>query len=168
MVQLVWKGTSPPFSRTDKHGNPLPGTQPNDTYLPNTSDWFGRFRRASNPSNDYLIDREVQRGLSYTGIQGVDNQDQAVTESMGPIVDHAFEHLGPSDRMITTTRRRLIRAAKAWKSEGTVPPNLDDPEVALGARSGDFAAPDTIGWREAYEREMAASVFPTVTARAAE
>ncbi|WP_119421304.1 Rieske 2Fe-2S domain-containing protein [Desertibaculum subflavum] len=168
MVQMVWKGTSPPFSRTAKDGTPLPGTQPNDAFLPNTSDWFGRWRRASNPSNDYLIDREVQSRSSYTGIQGVDNQDQAVTESMGPIVDHAFEHLGPSDRMITTTRRRLIRAAKAWKSDGAVPPCLDDPQAALGARSGDFAAPDTVDWREAYDREMAAGIFPTVAARAAE
>ena len=28
-------------------------------------------------------------------------QDQAVTESMGEITDHEFEHLAPSDQMIT-------------------------------------------------------------------
>jgi hypothetical protein len=30
-------------------------------------------------------------------------QDQAVTESMGPITDYGFEHLVPSDQMITRT-----------------------------------------------------------------
>jgi len=31
-------------------------------------------------------------------------QDQAITESMGPIVDHSFEHPALSDQMITRTR----------------------------------------------------------------
>ena len=40
----------------------------------------------------------------YSGIDGIHLQDQAITESMGPVVDHTFEHLGPSDQMITRTR----------------------------------------------------------------
>ena len=42
----------------------------------------------------------------YTGITHIHMQDQAITESMGDIVDHDFEHLAPSDQMITRTRRR--------------------------------------------------------------
>ena len=56
-------------------------------FLPDTTDWLGRFRLAQNKDNDYLIDREAQRTSSYTGIAGIHQQDQAVTESMGPIFD---------------------------------------------------------------------------------
>ena len=44
--------------------------------MPNTADWFGRWRPVANQSNDYLIDREAQRTISYTGIAGVFPQDQ--------------------------------------------------------------------------------------------
>ena len=45
--------------------------------------------------NDWLIDREAQKnGGIYTGIAGIQAQDQAVTESMGPITDHDFENWG--------------------------------------------------------------------------
>ena len=37
--------------------------------------------------NDYLIDREVQRTKTYSGIDGISQQDQMVTESMGAITD---------------------------------------------------------------------------------
>jgi hypothetical protein len=53
----------------------------------------------------------VERTQSYTGIDGIHLQDQAITESMGAIVDRSQEHLGSSDAMIIRTRRRLIRAA---------------------------------------------------------
>ena len=53
---------------------------------PNTTDWLGRFRTVQNASNDYLIDREQQRGKSFTGIEHIHIQDQAMTESMGGIV----------------------------------------------------------------------------------
>ena len=52
--------------------------------LPNTTDWYGRFRCAANADNDYLIDRKAQqKNVSYTGIDAIFLQDQAVTESMG-------------------------------------------------------------------------------------
>jgi phthalate 4,5-dioxygenase oxygenase subunit len=79
------------------------------------------------------IDREVQHsGGIYTGIIDIQAQDQAIAESMGPISDHDFEHLGPSDRMITWTRRRLLRAARAQRKDATFRPAsprpVPDPE----------------------------------------
>ena len=53
----------------------------------------------------------------YTGIDSIHLQDQAVTESMGAILDHSFEHLAPSDLMITRTRRRLLLAARALRDK---------------------------------------------------
>ncbi len=91
------------------------GASRNNRCLPRTTDWLGRYRRVDNASNDYNINRDLQRaGVSYTGIDGIQLQDQAVQESMGAITDHTFEHLAPSDQMITQTRRRLIRAARAF------------------------------------------------------
>ena len=46
--------------------------------------------------NDYLIDRDMQKNVNYTGIQGIGRQDQAVVECMGEIVDRTLEHLAPS------------------------------------------------------------------------
>jgi phthalate 4,5-dioxygenase oxygenase subunit len=125
---------------------------------PNTTDWYGRFRLAANRTNDHNINRDAQRRmLSYTGIDGVHTQDQAITESMGPIVDHAFETLAPSDRMIAQTRRRMLRAARAFKDEGVVPPGVDDPAIFMGARSGQFVAPRNAEWQRVYREKLAAS-----------
>jgi phthalate 4,5-dioxygenase len=91
---------------------------------------------------------------------GIQAQDQAIAESMGPISDHDFEHLGPSDRMITRTRRRLLRAARALKKDGTVPPGVDDPDIFVNVRSGDFLADEKIGWRDAYDMQIRAAMRP--------
>jgi phenylpropionate dioxygenase-like ring-hydroxylating dioxygenase large terminal subunit len=71
------------------------------------------YRLKANHENDYLIDREAQRsGASYTGIPGVNTQDIAVQESMGPIYDRTQEHLGTADLAVITTRRLLLEAAR--------------------------------------------------------
>jgi hypothetical protein len=62
----------------------------------------------------------------------------AITESMGPIVDHEFEHLGHGDQMIIQTRRRLVQVALALQNDGKVPPGVDHPELYLQAYAGDF------------------------------
>jgi len=165
-VSLSWRG-SPPSMRGLRGGRPVPGARPGFDYLPNSTDWYGRWRLAQNPSNDWMIDRAAQKsGAIYTGIASIHGQDQAVTESMGPIIDHDFEHLGPSDAMITRTRRRLLRAARAFRKEATVPPGVDNPEIYFEVRSGDFLTDAGIGWRDAYAREMRAAIRPL--ARAAE
>jgi hypothetical protein len=62
-------------------------------------------------ANNYLIDRNEQRTLSYTGIGGIGEQDFAVQEGMGVIVDRRRERLGVSDGGIMQMRRRLLKAA---------------------------------------------------------
>lgn len=47
-------------------------------------------------------------GTSSSGIRGVFNQDLAVGESMGRIVERSNEHLGSSDKSITHLRARLL------------------------------------------------------------
>ena len=98
-------------------------------FLPNTPDWYGRWRLARNLGNDYLIDRNVQRAASYSGIEGLDVQDSMVQETMGPIADRSQEHLVPSDLAIARLRRRLLDAAKALRDCKTVPPGVDCPDA---------------------------------------
>jgi len=117
-------------------------------FLPDSSDWTGKFRLAQNKDNDYLIDRDAQRTTSYTGIAGIHQQDQAVTESMGPIYDRTQEHLGSSDAMVIRTRRRVINAARALRDNATTPPGVDDPAV-YRYRSGGVILPRDAEWLEA-------------------
>jgi phenylpropionate dioxygenase-like ring-hydroxylating dioxygenase large terminal subunit len=151
-------------------GTPIGGTGRGNKLLPNTTGWMGRWRMADNEANDWGMDREAQRtNQIYSGIDGIHLQDQAITESMGPIVDHTLEHLGPSDQMITRTRRRLLMAARALRDLGTVPPGVEDGSVYHGARSGYFVSDDQRQWQEVYKHRLAAALHPQATpARAAE
>jgi phthalate 4,5-dioxygenase len=161
---LWWKrGTStlarprPPL----KNGRPMAGDAPNLEFLPNTTDWLGRWRLAANENNDWLIDRRAQHeNLIYSGIQNIHLQDQAITESMGPISDHTFEHLAPSDRMITRTRRRLLMAAKALRDNGTRPPGVERADVFRHARSGYLTTVGQKPWQQIYADRLATSVRP--------
>ena len=163
-VSLSWR-SSPPSLRPLKNGQMIPGSRLGFDYLPNTTDWYGRWRLMQNPSNDWMIDRAAQKsGENYTGIASIHGQDQAVTERMGGITDHGFENLGPSDIMIARTRRRLLRAARAFAKDETIPPCVDDPGVYTAVRSGDFLADAKIAWRDAYEMQMRAAVRPLAQA----
>jgi hypothetical protein len=65
-----------------------------------------------NKSYDYVIDREIQRTTTFSGIRGIGEQDMAVQESMEAIVERPREHLGSSDAAVIAMRRRLIREAR--------------------------------------------------------
>ena len=103
----------------------------------------GTWRRVRNASNDYLIDREMQRTFNYTGLPGNRAQDMAVTESMGPIYDRSSEHLGTSDTAIILMRRYLIRMARQLAA-GMEPDMVSHPErfrtipMATTTPEGDF------------------------------
>jgi phenylpropionate dioxygenase-like ring-hydroxylating dioxygenase large terminal subunit len=141
-------------------------------FLPDTADWLGKFRLTQHKDNDYLVDREAQRRESYTGIAGIHQQDQAVTESMGPIIDRTQEHLGSSDAMVIRTRRRVISAARALRDGGVMPPGVDTPEV-YRCRSGGVVLPRSAHWLEAtrelrqafVQHASEGTVAPAVTAR---
>jgi phenylpropionate dioxygenase-like ring-hydroxylating dioxygenase large terminal subunit len=82
----------------------------------------GTFIPLANKRNDYLMDRKAQAaGTSYSGIEGVGMQDASLQESMGPIQDRTREHLVATDIGIVSTRRALLRAAKANRDGKHVP-----------------------------------------------
>ncbi len=138
-----------------KDGNFLAGSMTPNDYAPISTEWLGRWRLKANESNDWTINRELQANNTiYTGIENIHLQDQAVTESMGGITDHDFEHLAPSDQMIARTRRRLLKAARAFAEKGTPPPGVDNPDVYLGSRSGYFVSDAGVEWLDAYEQQV--------------
>jgi phenylpropionate dioxygenase-like ring-hydroxylating dioxygenase large terminal subunit len=79
-----------------------------DTFVHATVDPL-TFRPVRNRTNNYLIDRDLQRTTSMTGIHGFAAQDMALQESMGPRVDRTRERLGTSDTAIIATRRLLLQ-----------------------------------------------------------
>jgi phthalate 4,5-dioxygenase len=93
-----------------------------------------------NRTNDYLIDREEQRNYTYTGIGGIGEQDFAVQEGMGRIVDRTKERLGVSDVGISHMRKRLLKAADDLEKEGVEPYAASHPEV-YRVHAGDSLLP---------------------------
>lgn len=81
-----------------------------DTFLPQ-----------ANKGNDYLVDRFRQHNRNFTGIEGINEQDRAIQESMrsvpgigpGKLVDRSREHLGPADVPVITMRKLLLHMARA-------------------------------------------------------
>ncbi len=60
----------------------------------------------------------MQRTETFSGVNGINQQDRAVQESMGPIVDRTRENLGPADRAVVATRRLLLEACDAVERGG--------------------------------------------------
>jgi phenylpropionate dioxygenase-like ring-hydroxylating dioxygenase large terminal subunit len=143
---LVWTVNARKNTRADAPRGMAPPGPSQLGYLPNTTDWLGRFRLTQNLGNDFLIDRDLQKsGESYSGIRGIRQQDGAVTGSMGPIYDRSHEHLGTTDALIIRTRRRVIAAAKALREHSIVPPGVDEPQL-YALRSGGVILPRNADW----------------------
>jgi phthalate 4,5-dioxygenase len=135
-----------------------PSTPVRSAFLENTTDWFGRARYEANGRNDYEIDREGQRAKrSFTGLQTIHLQDQAVTESMGPVLNRSLEHLGSSDVMVIRVRMRLLEAALAFREKGIVPPGVENPEI-YQVRSGGAFLPEGQDWLEGIADLLPANV----------
>jgi phthalate 4,5-dioxygenase len=83
-----------------------------------------------NRSNDYLIDRDKQKRHSFTGVEGIAEQDALAQDSQGVIADRSREHLTPTDVAIVRFRRGMLAAARAL-AEGKEP---DAPARAASYR----------------------------------
>jgi phenylpropionate dioxygenase-like ring-hydroxylating dioxygenase large terminal subunit len=114
----------------------------------------GTFKLKSNPSNDHMIDRNLQKTKTYTGIVGVGTQDMAVQESMEPIVDRSQENLIWTDRAIMAMRKMMLEATRAVE-RGEDPPGVDPADHA-GIRPYDTVIKAGVDWR----KELAAELTP--------
>lgn len=118
-------------------------------------------RRYSVPGIDLLPDRRKTRGMdnrflqdraamrakqSFTGIPGNTNEDMAVRESMGRIVDRGAEHLGASDAVVVHARRRLLDAVRSFM-EGADPPGSDADFASERIQANHKLLPATLPWQ---------------------
>ena len=94
-----------------------------------------------NKQNDYLIDRDTQKRLTFTGIAGTGEQDFSVQEGMGPITPRYNEHLGTTDIGIIKMRRRLLTEMNALQ-DGTEPYAASHPDVYSVRGTDVLLAPD--------------------------
>jgi phthalate 4,5-dioxygenase len=117
------------------------------------------FRSRKNRANNYLIDRQVQKTETFTGIDGINIQDRAIQESMGRICDRTKEHLGPADKAIIQARRLLLGAVKTVQAGGT-PAGVAPSYYPLRASEG--VIPRDADWRELLTPEMAGTEMQTV------
>ncbi len=92
----------------------------------------GTYMPIANKDNDYLMDRAAQKaGTTYSGVEGIGQQDASLQESMGPIVDRTKENLVGCDNGIIMMRHKIMRAAKALREKGTLPPARSSEEQAV-------------------------------------
>ena len=102
------------------------------------------FRSRRNRDNDWMLDREMQRTQTFTGIVGVNTQDRALQVTMGAIADRSLEKLGTTDRAIIAARKLLLQAT-ATVADGGNPPGSHDEYY--GIRAIDRVLPTDEPWQ---------------------
>ena len=100
-----------------------------------------------NRDNDYLIDRDDQKRRTFTGIQGVSEQDAMIQDSQGFIADRTREHLGPTDIAIIEFRKQILRGARDL-ARG-VEPSAARNAAAYAVRGGSMVTPASVSFAEA-------------------
>ncbi len=74
-----------------------------------------------NRANDYGIDRDLQKNVSYTGVPGLAEQDLMIQQSQGLIADRTREVLTATDAAVVRFRRIVLDGAEALAKEGKEP-----------------------------------------------
>ena len=125
-----------------------------EKHIPATSDPYGFVRPRANKSNDYLIDWEVHT-TRRIGIAGVNLQDRCVSELAGPtpIMDRTRENLCSGDKSIVKARNILLKVAKDFHGEGTLPPGIADPDI-YRVRAVSKVLPNDLNWVEGLKEEV--------------
>ena len=111
-------------------------------------------RKRRNRDVDWLIDRDIQKTQTYSGIEGINTQDHAVQESMGPIIDRTRENLGTTDKAVIATRRILLRVLKG------LDPGIDPPGLAASyydLRAIERIVDGATTWRELLSEFVASN-----------
>ncbi len=66
-----------------------------------------------NPSNEFGIDRSVQKDKTYSGVKGLAEQDAMIQYSQGRIADRPKEILTTTDAAVVRFRTMVLNGAKA-------------------------------------------------------
>jgi phenylpropionate dioxygenase-like ring-hydroxylating dioxygenase large terminal subunit len=114
---------------------------------------FPKYWTNYGPDNDYQVDWDSQRTTYFSGLPGVWVQDAACQEGMGPIPDRSLERLGSSDAGLIQARRLLMRLARRFESDGSVPVSASDPSVMRVRSVGTLLGRD-VSWVDATRKMM--------------
>ena len=96
----------------------------------------------SNRNNDYRINRQDQKHKTFTGVNGVSEQDAMIQDSQGLIADRTLEHLTPTDAAVVRFRRVVLKGAR--ELAGGVLPNVATNSEAYCVRSGSTIAAENM------------------------
>ena len=99
-----------------------------------------------NRDNDYLIDRASQKTRTFTGIQGVSEQDAMIQDSQGRIANRTREHLGPTDLAVIEFRKMILRGVRELRA-GT-PPAAARNGAGYRVRGGSIVAGRALSFAE--------------------
>ena len=125
----------------------------NDEIEPHRRQITTGYLKVANRNNDYLIDRQKQRGGLFPGVEGIATQDACATESMGKIYDRTREHLGASDAYVIAVRKYLIKAVRDLE-QGIDPPGLvweESKNNFSGVDCIDATIPEDISWKQLFD-----------------
>ena len=113
----------------------------------------GTFIPLANKHNDYLMDREAQKGgLTFSGVEGIAIQDSSLQESMGPICDRSKERLLQTDKGIVYARRKLLQELDAMQETSELPPGVDTESHTV--RSASVLLAETKAFYEADKADL--------------
>lgn len=107
------------------------------------------YRKIRTRDNNWLQDRTEMEAGSFSGIHGVNNEDIAMQESMGPIFDRRREHLGTSDVAVIRMRRIMLDGVRRFIDEGAPPVGLAERVAYEALRAGERMVSHGERWQEA-------------------
>ena len=83
----------------------------------------------------------------FTGIKGIPNQDIAMWETMGPIVDRSKERLGASDFAVVEFRKLMVEAAQRVRDGGPAIGTTERRTPFARISSYEGIVPKSTNWR---------------------
>jgi phthalate 4,5-dioxygenase len=105
------------------------------------------YRKVRSRENTWLQDRRAMSAGSYTGMHGVNVEDIAVQESMGPIYDRRKEHLGASDIAVIRMRRIMLDGVRRFTEEDAPPVGLGEPVDYETLHAEERMVPHGLAWQ---------------------
>lgn len=108
------------------------------------------------PQQHYGQDRQAMREKrSWTGLEGLTQEDATVTISQGAIYDRTTEHLVSSDAAVARLRKRLLEAVEICMAGGDPPGSM--VEDMRGVRCVDQDLKSGLPWRALARGHVALS-----------
>jgi phthalate 4,5-dioxygenase oxygenase subunit len=109
----------------------------------------------NNATNNWNQDREAMRRGSWSGIDGILAQDNAMAESAGSLYDRSKEHLGTSDVAVIRMRRLMLDAARGLQT-GADPIGMAGMSAIADLRAEEGVLPLTEPWENLLSRRTTA------------